>query len=133
MNLSLPLTSFLVLALTVSSTVAAQEFRVIILLFVLAFTVVFAHSIVRLCVVALRPERRNRISEHAEFTPVDGYALPSRPIPVVLARDEEIGISGTQALREDGVEKEVPPPPTYGFWRGSVVSYSHCGFRLGRG
>ena len=83
---------------------------------------VFAHSVVRLCVVALRSERCNRISEHTDFTPVGGYALPARPIPVVLARDEEIGISGTESLGGEGVEKEVLPPPTYGLWRGSVVT-----------
>ena len=82
----------------------------------------FAHSVVRLCVVALRSERCNRISEHTDFTPVGGYALPARPIPVVLARDEEIGISGTESLGGEGVEKEVLPPPTYGLWRGSVVT-----------
>ena len=88
---------------------------------------VFAHSIVRLCVVALRPERRNVIPEHIEFTPVGGYALPAQPIPVVLARDEEIGISGADPLGEEGMEKEVLPPPTYGLWRGSVVSI--CNYR----
>ena len=119
-----PLTPFLVLALTVSGTVAAQDFRVIILLFVLGFTVVFAHSIVRLCVVGLRTDHRNRVSENPEFTPVGGYALPSRPIPIVLARDEEIGISGTDVLGHEGIGKEILSPPTYGLWRGSVVSPS---------
>jgi len=50
-----------------------------------------------------------------------GYAQPERPIRVVLARDEEIGISGTGDNRS-GSEGPTPPPPAYGLWRCSVVS-----------
>ena len=42
-----------------------------------------------------------------------GYAIPRRPIRVVLARDEEAA----------GIESEATKtnPPAYGLWRESVV------------
>jgi hypothetical protein len=44
-----------------------------------------------------------------------GYAVPRRPIRVVLARDEEAA----------GIESEETKidPPAYGVWRQSVVCY----------
>ncbi len=45
-----------------------------------------------------------------------GYANPSTPIPVALARDEEaVGIKS---------EATKMPPPAYGLWRESVVCYT---------
>ena len=51
-----------------------------------------------------------------------GYAQPEQPIPVVLARDEEIAVGNNE--NGDGSEhkKIAPPPPAYGLWRSSVVS-----------
>ena len=49
-----------------------------------------------------------------------GYANPTTPIRVALARDEEAA----------GIESEATkfPPPAYGLWRESVVCvlYKHC-------
>ena len=52
------------------------------------------------------------------------FAQPRQPIPVVLARDEELGLHNDN---NGGVENEnthdalPPPPPAYGLWRSSVV------------
>lgn len=48
-----------------------------------------------------------------------GYMDPARPIPVVLARDEEVAMEGDEDAVKDGLRL---PPPAYGLWRGSVVS-----------
>ena len=53
-----------------------------------------------------------------------GFAQPGQPIPVVLARDEQLGLHGDNG-RDGEEEEEVvalpPPPPAYGLWRSSVV------------
>lgn len=49
-----------------------------------------------------------------------GYAEPDRPIPVVLAGDEEIMAESNGA--SSAQEKLTAPPPAYGLWRSSVVS-----------
>lgn len=51
-----------------------------------------------------------------------GYAQPERPIPVVLAGDEELLAESHRSAQE----KIPPPPPAYGLWRSSVVSVSKC-------
>lgn len=50
-----------------------------------------------------------------------GYAQPEQPIPVVLARDEEIAVGDSTEANK----KVAPPPPAYGLWRSSVVSISN--------
>jgi hypothetical protein len=47
-----------------------------------------------------------------------GYVQPDSPIPVILARDEEVAAENDATVRE----KVVYPPPAYGLWRSSVVS-----------
>lgn len=55
--------------------------------------------------------------EEAEFE------QPRHPIPVVLARDEELGLHDDNGGAEDeDTDKALPPPPpAYGLWRNSVV------------
>ena len=48
-------------------------------------------------------------------------AQPETPIPVIVARDEELGLSDTSSDR-DSVRPIAHPPPAYGLWRSSVVS-----------
>jgi hypothetical protein len=49
------------------------------------------------------------------YDPRGGYAIPRRPIRVVLAQDEEaVGIESSEAAKLT--------PPAYGLWRESVVS-----------
>lgn len=54
-----------------------------------------------------------------------GYAQPRQPIPVVLARDEQLGLHDDNDGVEEAEEAEAvalpPPPPAYGLWRSSVV------------
>jgi hypothetical protein len=59
---------------------------------------------------------RDRESERArlpEMMGPGGYAIPRRPIRVVLARDEEAAGIDSEATKTD--------PPAYGRWRESVV------------
>ncbi|MCJ1405476.1 hypothetical protein MMC11_008704 [Xylographa trunciseda] len=112
----LVITLIVFLTLAMSNTAAGQNFHVVLILFLLIFTVLFCHSLIRLGMLALQKKdarRTTRLSTNG------GYAHPQEPIQVVLARDEEMG------LEDDGgdEEKELPPPPpAYGLWRGSVVS-----------
>ena len=52
-----------------------------------------------------------------------GFARPSQPIPVVLTRDEELGLHDDNGRVEEGEIDQAlpPPPPAYGIWRSSVV------------
>jgi hypothetical protein len=106
------------LALVLSNREESQEFHVLLILIILLTTIFFCHSLISLCMVAIRTpdvEERPRMS----LIGPGGYANPPRPIPVALARDEEAA----------GIESEVTkfPPPAYGLWRESVVciNYKH--------
>lgn len=50
------------------------------------------------------------------------YAVPSEPIPVVLARDEEAAGIESEAVKSG--------PPAYGVWRESVVCFSRRFWKL---
>lgn len=56
-----------------------------------------------------------------------GFAQPRQPIPVVLARDEDMGLHNDNDRVDEEEEEEdrdralPPPPPAYGIWRSSVV------------
>ena len=50
------------------------------------------------------------------------FAQPRQPIPIVLARDEELGLHDIDRVEEEGIDEALPPPPpAYGLWRSSVV------------
>lgn len=63
----------------------------------------------------------------------EGYANPQTPIPVILQRDEELGLHHSHVDDDDDddlygnnddEQEEIhipPPPPAYGLWRSSVV------------
>lgn len=57
------------------------------------------------------------------------YAQPDQPIRVVLARDEQLGISGTSDSLGK-IEGPTLPPPAYGLWRCSVVSFTRSSIKL---
>jgi len=107
------------LALTVSAL--NQSVHVMFILVILGSTVLFCHSLIRLCIIKLRPQRshRPRIPEYAD---INGFK-PDVPIRVHLAQDEEIAVAETtngQPTEEvEGLVKQ--PPPAYGLWRCSVV------------
>lgn len=86
--------------------------------------IALSHCLLRLFLLVRRWNVRQlqRGSKESIYKPSD------RAIPVILARDEEIGIGGsTTDVDTDGdLEMEAtkivaPPPPAYGLWRGSVV------------
>lgn len=49
------------------------------------------------------------------------HVQPQTPIPIILARDEEMGLHDTGS-DNDSVTVVQHPPPAYGLWRSSVVS-----------
>ncbi|MCJ1442946.1 MAG: hypothetical protein MMC23_003443 [Stictis urceolatum] len=108
------------LALLSSNSEFTQEFRIIAILFMLVFTVLFAHSLIRLFMLMLQLKKRGTLDRHPSLNSGNGYARPTQPIRVVLARDEEIGIGGTPPIGLDEPKPIPPPPPAYGLWRGSV-------------
>jgi hypothetical protein len=104
---------FLDLALALSNRDESQEFHVLLILTILLTTIFFCHSLISLCVVAIRaPNEEQRPRMSSPIGP-GGYANPPCPIRVALARDEEAA----------GIESEATkfPPPAYGLWRESVV------------
>lgn len=93
---------------------------------------VFCHSFARTFLLATKVARYGSTGLHRVPSVVGplGYAQPAHPIPVVLARDEEIAIEAAEA----GQASEAPsttsanpkltvPPPAYGLWRSSVVRF----------
>lgn len=89
-----------------------------LILVILIATVFFFHGLLRLVIMIFKRKRvasgRTSLPETQIYGP-RGYAVPNRPIQVVLARDEEAA----------GVESEAgkSKPPAYGLWRESVVSH----------
>lgn len=83
-----------------------------IILVILSATMFFCYSVIRLCVLVSRGDRARR-RRFPEMMGPGGYVVPPKPIPVVLARDEEAA----------GIESEAgkSQPPAYGLWRESVV------------
>ena len=80
----------------------------------------FLHSLIKLGLLIWRDKKYpHRVpSQIGE----GGYAQPPQPIPVTLARDEELGLSGSPMSDAAKDVTPAPPPPAYGLWRGSVVS-----------
>lgn len=110
--------------------------RIFFVLLFIVFGVLFAHSILRMMMLVHRfrkhgpdlGERRRRLSR-------ESFAHINSPIHVILARDEELGIGGSNSNSSSETSSVVggsaenteakgslpPPPPVYGVWRGSVV------------
>ena len=90
----------------------------------LAITIFFCHSLIRLCMLMLNPPREGQRPQIPSMTGPDGFQ-PIVPIRVHLARDEEAGATEEIAENDMDVEdpekhKLPPPPPAYGLWRSSV-------------
>ncbi|KAI1494166.1 hypothetical protein F5X96DRAFT_34032 [Biscogniauxia mediterranea] len=114
------------LALSLTKNINSSEFTILVILVILATTIFFCHGLVRLCLMVLRPrsddddeQRRGADAADSRGGPLPqyygpgGYAIPRRPIRVVLARDEEAaGILDSEAAKLQ--------PPAYGLWRESV-------------
>lgn len=108
-------------ALSVSKATLDRELHILLIFMVMILVVLFGHSLIRFCMVALRRPRpsvaENRIPSREG--PV-GYAQLEHPIPVIVPGDEESLIG----------EKPAAPPPAYGLWRSSVVSANSSAFLI---
>ncbi|KAM0155484.1 hypothetical protein ACHAPG_005832 [Botrytis cinerea] len=102
------------LALALSDKAETQEFHVLLILIILIVAIFFCHSIIRLCMMILKPpiEGEPNPRRLPSMVGPGGYAETSVPIPVALARDEEAAGIESQATKM--------PPPAYGLWRESV-------------
>ena len=88
---------------------------------ILVLTVFFCHSVIRLCMLVLSPQKnQDPLRRMSDLDLASGYAEPPQPIRVRLARDEELALE--QEAEEADKSPVRPPPPAYGLWRGSVVS-----------
>ncbi|KAI0121027.1 hypothetical protein BJ170DRAFT_157373 [Xylariales sp. AK1849] len=102
------------LALSVTKNINNSEFTILLILIILFTTIFFCHGLIRLCIFIVRP-KSDEVGDRARLPEMfgpGGYAVPRRPIRVVLARDEEAA----------GLESETTKlhPPAYGLWRESV-------------
>jgi hypothetical protein len=101
------------LALALSNRNESQEFHVLLILIILITTIFFCHALIRLCMLILHPPDDGQSQNLPAMVGPGGYANPTQPIRVALARDEEAA----------GIENDATklPPPAYGLWRESVV------------
>ncbi|KAG6000899.1 hypothetical protein E4U21_004886 [Claviceps maximensis] len=99
------------LGLALTDHISRGEVTIMIILVIFSATIWFCYSIIRLCLLVSR-EHRSRIQRLPNMCGPRGYAVPTKPIHVVLARDEEAA----------GIENETSKshPPAYGLWRESV-------------
>ena len=111
------------LALALSNRNESQEFHVLLILIILVTTIFFCHALIRLCMMIMHPPSDDDMENQnlPSMTGPGGYANPTMPIRVALARDEEAA----------GIESDATklPPPAYGLWRESVVCghfYHRC-------
>lgn len=100
---------------------------------ILLNTIIFCHYFIRLFMLAMRPQSRSDDSGLLYQSQAGAVACPHRPIRVILARDEELGLDGTETVEEDKEIAVPPPPPAYGVWRCSVradpnlIHWQHTG------
>ncbi|KAI4112541.1 MAG: hypothetical protein LQ345_006323 [Seirophora villosa] len=113
------------LSLAVSGSVGSSDFHVVMIVFTLVLTMIFCHFIIRLCMLCFRFRARVLRRERERSCTMDegadeDYAQPETPIPVILARDEELGLHDDASADSDSVRPVQHPPPAYGLWISSV-------------
>ncbi|RCI12134.1 hypothetical protein L249_0577 [Ophiocordyceps polyrhachis-furcata BCC 54312] len=97
--------------LSVSNSIRQSELTIVVILIILAAGIFFCFCLIRLWLFVNRPER---IDGRRALVPdlAHQYLVPPKPIPVVLAQDEEaVGIRGEAATSK---------PPAYGRWMETV-------------
>jgi hypothetical protein len=99
------------LGITLTKHSVIGELNIMLIMIILLAAVFFCYSLVRLWMLIARgdpPEVPRAIDPR-------GYAVPRKPIRVVMTQDEEAA----------GVESEAMTmnPPAYGLWRESVVCF----------
>ncbi|EDN07891.1 predicted protein [Histoplasma mississippiense (nom. inval.)] len=98
----------------------------ILILFIISLTVFviyFCHSFILFFMLSWRTSPAPLPPAAPKAVSTLEYALPDEPIPVILARDEEIMMEVDSNNRNGGSKHLgglAPPPPAYGFWRDSV-------------
>ncbi|DAA79847.1 TPA_exp: alpha-1,2-Mannosidase [Trichophyton benhamiae CBS 112371] len=112
------------LVLAVTSSGKKFEFHIILIIALMACTVYFCHSLIRLLMTAKRRQVRRRRVHYNQPTRdpdmVESFTHIDRPIPVIFATDLEMGL-GTEAEEGENKPGQISiPPPAYGLWRGSV-------------
>ncbi|KAL8917316.1 MAG: hypothetical protein Q9172_005901 [Xanthocarpia lactea] len=82
---------------------------------------IFCHFLIRLSMLSTRPRVRGerQVQRAPASADEEEYAQPDTPIPIILARDEELGLNDTSS-DEESVRPIQHPPPAYGLWRSSV-------------
>lgn len=100
----------------------SQQIHILFILTILATTIFFTHSLVRLIVLTVRPNKRQRTRRPAipEVVGPGGFK-PDVPIRVAMARDEELAsVEEDDSIGDEKLEALKQPPPAYGLWRCSV-------------
>ncbi|KAI1655519.1 hypothetical protein F4813DRAFT_161497 [Daldinia decipiens] len=101
------------LVLSISKRVYSNEFTVLLIVIILFSTIFFCHGLIRICMLIIKPPNEDEEQAHLpRLMEPGGYAVPRRPIHVILAQDEE-------AAGMDNVANKLEPP-AYGLWRESV-------------
>ncbi|KAG5930138.1 hypothetical protein E4U42_002874 [Claviceps africana] len=96
------------LGLALTDHISRGDVTIVIILVIFSATTFFCYSIIRLCLLVSQ-SHRSRSECLPNMSRPGGYAVPPKPIHVVLASDEEAA----------GIESETRPP-AYGLWRESV-------------
>jgi hypothetical protein len=113
------------LSIALSVKALSQQIHILFILIVVGSLVFFIHSLFRLLMLIMKLRRNPQARQHRPHIPSvagpDGFK-PDVPIPVQLARDEEIGLYDEEGkeVEKDAEEGVKIPPPAYGLWRGSV-------------
>jgi hypothetical protein len=117
----------LTLNLTMRNSIP-QELHILFILALLGTSAFFMHSAIRLWIMSRKGHLRSNSARRHNRIPStagpEGFK-PNRPIPVQLARDEEIAAMDEEGtLHEEKLEALKQPPPAYGLWRESVVGFT---------
>lgn len=81
-----------------------------LIMIILLAAVFFCYCLIRLWILIVRGDPPDSVPRAMDPR---GYAIPRKPIRVVMAQDEEAAGVETEAMRMK--------PPAYGLWRESVV------------
>ncbi|QDS70965.1 hypothetical protein FKW77_007269 [Venturia effusa] len=116
-------TIYFTLSLTMRNSIP-QELHILFILALLGTVAFFTHSTIRLWIMSRKGHHpSSESSRHNCFPSTAGPEgfKPNRPIPVQLARDDEIAALDEEGLlHEEKLESIKMPPPAYGLWRESV-------------
>jgi len=110
--------------------VSGSTFYAVFIFFILILTIIFTHYLIRLCMLAIKPQKPykcRRARDRTQWPSDEEAALTqhAEPVLIVLATDDRANFGAERTVEdtpedEEGSEKDLPPPPpVYGNWRGS--------------